>query len=530
MILALSAGTFLTVCALGYFGGRMMASGLVAAGAGLLVVRLLTGLMIFTIIALSLVSPTQSTLSRYTRLLLLPIPRRALHLVEVLASLGDPWVAVVLAGLSTFAIGLYAGGRPGVALVATLAAILTVATVVCLGALVSLLVAWLMRDRRRGELFTVVFVIGFSLMAFVPAFMERSRQTRQKETQMTSDRTARPGIDVGEFDRNLPVWTRYLPSELHGRTMAAAFAGDRAAATTGLTWLLIEAVLLFLASGRVHRQILGSLEGDRGRRRNTAIRMTTFRFPGLSAGSSAVAVALVRNAFRSVRGRLTLLLPGPMLGVLVIAFKGVPSETWAVDAASRGYLLFGAGLIFTFYALHSISMNLFASDRAGLTLQFLVPVTDRELVRGKLVGFATVMGTGGLSCFLIAMLIARSGSPAYWLTVIFGGVATFCLIAPLAIWMSALFPVANDLSKTGSAGNPHPLAMVAGTLATALLSIPTVGILAIAEFMLKSPITAVGMASGWLVLAAAIGFPLVKLAARAVSARRENLALVAQGR
>ena len=529
LIIAVSMGTFLSVCAVSYVGGRMMANGLVASTSGLFVVRLLTGLMVFTIIALSTVSPAQSTMSRYTRLLLLPIPRRVLHLVEVLASMGDPWVAVVTAGLSMFAIGLYAGGQPAVALAAGLAAILTVAAVVSAGALVSFLVAWLMRDRRRGELLTLVFVLGFSLMSFVPAFIARSREQKAQEPQAATA-PSRPKIDVAEFDRNLPTWTHYLPSELHARTVGAALDGDRARVATSLTILLIEAALLFVASGRVHRRLLGSLEGDRGRKRNRSIKLTAHRFPGLSAGSSAVAWALIRNTFRSVRGRLTILLPGPMLGLLVFAFKGVPSETWTVDAASRGYLLFGAGLIFTFYAMHSISMNLFGSDRAGLTLQLLGPMTDREIVRGKLVGFAAVIGTGGLACLLTATAVARSGSPAYWLAVILGGAATFCLVAPLAIWCSALFPVANDLSKTGSGGNPHPFAMVAGTVATAVLFLPTVVILALAEFAFESPLSALAMEAGWFVLAAGIGFPLVKLAARAMSSRRENLALVAQGK
>src|SRR5262245_33900940 len=129
LIMALSAGTFFAVCAVGFVGGRMMASGLVAAGPGLLVVRLIVGLLVFPILTLSLVSPTQSSLSRYTRLLLLPIPRRVLHLVEVLATMGDPWVVVVTAGLATFAVGLNAGGRTDVAFIAVLAAILTVAVI-----------------------------------------------------------------------------------------------------------------------------------------------------------------------------------------------------------------------------------------------------------------------------------------------------------------------------------------------------------------------------------------------------------------
>lgn len=530
LIMALSAGTFLAVCLVGFFGGRMMASGWVAPGPGLLVVRLLVGLMVFTIVALSMVSPGQSTVSRYTRLILLPIPRRVLHLVEVLASLGDPWVAVVAAGLTTFAIGLNSGGRPAVALVAICAAALTVAVVLSLSSLISFLVAWLMRDRRRGELLTVIFVMGFSLMAFVPAFLSRSRAEQQAEPKPVKTRHLPDAAEIEKFNRDLPAWTHYLPSEVHGQTIAAALAGDRPGATRGLVILLVEAVVLYVASGRVHRRLLGSLEGDRGRRRNTRVRLSVYRLPFLSPGGSAVAWVFLRNTFRSVRGRLTLLLPGPMLALLVAAFKGIPRETWTVDAASRGYLLFGGSLIFTFYAMHAISMNLFGSDRAGFTLELLVPVSDRDIVRGKIVGFALAMAAGGTACLFMSLLVARSGSPAYWLTMIIGGAATFCLIAPMAIWCSALFPVASDLSKTGSGGNPHPFAMIAGTFMTAIFFLPTIAILGIAEFALRSPMMAVAMSAGWLLMAAGMGLPFVNLASRALTARRENLALVAQGK
>jgi hypothetical protein len=140
------------------------------------------------------------------------------------------------------------------------------------------------------------------------------------------------------------------------------------------------------------------------------------------------------------------------------------------------------------------------------------------------------MLAGGSACLFMSLLVARSGSPAYWLTMMLGGAAAFCLVAPMAIWCSALFPVASDLSKTGSGGNPHPFAMVAGTFMTAILFLPTVGILAIAEFAFRSPMTAVAMAAGWLLIAAAVGLPLSNLASRALTSRRENLALVAQGR
>jgi len=526
MIVALSGGTFIAVSALGYFGGRMMAEGVLETGSGLLVFRLLLGIMAFTIVALSIMSPTQSTLSRYTRLLLLPIHRRVLHLVEVLSSLGDPWIAVVAAGLTTFSMGLYAGGRPWVALVALAAAALMVGVVICAGSLAGFLVAWLMRDRRRGELFTLVFVLAFSMLSFIPAFMSRSIDERHK----AEGSQPQPSINVEEFDRNLPTWSRYLPSEAHGHTMAAALASDRSGVASGLMTLGVEMVLLFMASARVHRQMLGALEGDQNRRRSAEIKLTGRKWPLLSPGASAVAWALTRGSFRTVRGRLAVLLPGPMLAMLVAVFKSIPSETWTAEAATRGYLLFGASAIFAFYAMNAISMNFFGSDRAGLTLQLLSPITDRELAWGKIAGFGAVVGVALIVCLVAAATVAHSGALAYWIATSLGAIAAFCLISPMAIWFSALFPVQSDLSKTGAGGNPHPFPMIAGTVGAALVSLPTVGILAAAEFLLKSPLAAVLLALIWVFIAAAIAIPLVGVASRTIGARRENLALVAQGK
>ncbi len=46
---------------------------------------------------------------RHTRLMLLPVPRRVLHLVEVVTTLLDPWVIFVLPGLVSYALGLTLG-------------------------------------------------------------------------------------------------------------------------------------------------------------------------------------------------------------------------------------------------------------------------------------------------------------------------------------------------------------------------------------------------------------------------------------
>ena len=100
----------------------------------------------------------------------------------------------------------------------------------------------------------------------------------------------------------------------------------------------------------------------------------------------------------------------------------------------------------------------------------------------------------------------------------------------MAIWFSALFPVASDLSKTGSGGNPHPFPMIVGTVCTAALATPPALIVLFAEYSLQSEIAAVPLMLVWFGIACLVGVPLVNLAARTIGMRRENLAMVAQGK
>ena len=526
LIVALTAGTFVTVSIVGFVSGSMMADGRLASDSALLIVRIIVGLMAFTILSLAVVSPGQSSLSKYTRLLLLPIHRRVLHIVEVVASLADPWIAVVGAGLTTLGIGVLAGGRPVAGLATLAAGWLTLAVIVCAASLAGFLVAWLMRDRRRGEMFTLVFVLAISVLSILPAFFSSSLESEPVPGELKPKRT----INAQELDRRLPGWTYFLPSELHGRTIGAALKQDSAAVGAGLAALAGQAFLLFVASAAVHRKMLDSLEGDSSRRRKRTLTFGFPRLPLLTPSASAVAWAMLRTSLRTVRGRLTIVLPGPMLAVLTAGFKNIPDETWATHAGDYGFLLFGVMIFFTFYAMQALTMNMFGSDRAGLTMQLLAPVTNRQLAWGKLAGLGIVLGAAVTIAFVAALLVARPGPPAYWIAVVLGGVATFILVAPVAVWMSALFPVASDLSKTGAGGNPHPLPMFAGLFYTAAVAAPTAIIIAASYFWLKSSLAAAGLTAIWLAIACAVGIPLVNIASRAIGVRRENLAIVAQNR
>jgi hypothetical protein len=198
--------------------------------------------------------------------------------------------------------------------------------------------------------------------------------------------------------------------------------------------------------------------------------------------------------------------------------------------ASNGHLLVGAGGLFCLYALQPITMNMFGSDRAGLTLEFLSPIADAELARGKIVGCAMILGVGLMLALVPALVVAANSPPALWVAVVLGVVTAYLLLGPLYVWLSAIFPVASDLSKTGSGGNPHPLPMFVGMVFSLFAALPAAAIVLLAQFWLDRPILAPLLMSVWLLVAAAVSLPLVGVAARAIAVRRENLALVAQGK
>ncbi len=528
ILTAFFVGSTVAMIFFGYIGGRAIATGFFAPDSVILIARIALGILLIVLIILAVGSPGQTTLAKYTRLLILPIPRQALHLIEVLANLGDPWQVLIGAGMLSFAVGLAVHGRPIVASVAVVAALLMMAVLASLSALLGFIIAWLFRSRRRGEMFTLVFVMGLSVLSLIPALMGRSIENRHREERRTG---VKRDFSVEEFDRALPAYSRLLPSETYGWAMNEAAASRAGGTVFALTALAAQAGLLFAASSAVHRRVIQSLEGDHRKRKAKEVVVRAPRLPLIGAAASAVAWAQFRTAVRSVRGRLIVLLPGPLLAMLTLLFREMPEEgRWAVAAAEQGHLLLGAGIIFCFYSLQAFTMNMFGSDRSGLTLQLLEPIRDRDLAWGKVAGCAMVQGAAVAVTLVASVAVAPTGSPYYWIAVLIGGFSMYLALSPIAVSLSALFPMASDLSKTGSGGNPHPLPMFAGTFLVLLAAAPPGIIIVLGEYWWKSPATALGAMVVWTAIVTAVAVPLVNLAARTIGARRENLSLIAQSK
>jgi hypothetical protein len=522
MIVVLSLGSIIAVSVGALLGGNALATGrFVAPDVIIFVVRaVLFGAMALVAI-MPIGSAAQTTSTKYSRLLLLPIPTRVLHLVEVLAGLFDPWILFLLPGLALFATGLAWGGRLDLGLLAAVAGIALAVALASLAALVSFSVSWLFRDRRRAEVLTIIFVMSISIVALLPQMLDDS------DTPRRSRGDGRRGtLTVARIEEALPAWVQFLPSEVYGRAMTAAMVRhDNGRAVTWVGLLIAEGLLLFHLSGMVHRRLLESAVGTSGGKQRVSA-SPPWRLPGISVPAAAVAWVMFKSSLRSVRGRVAVLLPGPMMAIVSLVLLRRPDDIpWLAALGTHSHLLFGASLMIALFAIHPFTLNQFSSDRAGLTLQMLLPVSARDLVHGKAIGGGALFGLAALLAGVASALATGGGPPAAWAMTFVGGLATYVAVTPIAAILSALFPVAADMSKAGSGGNPHVAAALIGMVAVGIAALPVLGIAVPATISGVVPSVALLAMLVWLALVSVIAWLLLGAVARVVMARRENLFL-----
>ncbi|MBI3449995.1 MAG: hypothetical protein HY049_13905 [Acidobacteria bacterium] len=512
---------------LSFHGGRLLGTGEAAATAVLLPARLILFLLLFIFFLIPLARSMHGSTLGVARFLLLPIPRSALHAVEVAATLFDPWVIAVAPGLVAFPLGLAVSGSPGPAGVALVAVAAFLVLCASLGALLSFLFAWLLRDRRRAEIVSLLFMLAVLSAAVVPALVV----PRDLGKRPGPGDERGPGISLEEIDARLPVWTAALPSEMCVRAVRAGAEGDTG---RGMLWTLgltAEAAVLFVLSGSIHRRLLdsggagGTRRGDRGRDARE------FRIPGLGAGASAVAVAHVRTSLRTLIGRLAVLGMAPMilaLGTLAARLGGDARAAGLL--APGGYVIAAGGMVFSLLTLQPILMNQLGSDRAGLTLQFIQPLGDREIVLGKAAGGLALFGACAVLSLAAGLVLNRSGAPLSWLAALLAGISTYLWTAPVSALLSAIFPKASNLGSFGPDGKAHGASQFFGALATLGAAAPPMLVLVFRSSAPERATSGFTLILAWTLLAAFSAVPLLGAAARLLGPRRENIGLVASGR
>ena len=275
-------------------------------------------------------------------------------------------------------------------------------------------------------------------------------------------------------------------------------------------------------------RVLGST-ATTGQRRVAGGAARRWRLPGLSRGTSAIAINQIRLALRTPRGRATLLSPIVVFGMFaVMTLRSGGASDFAPLGLHGGLGLATFSSFVSLLAILPLAMNQFAIDRAGLTLTMLAPVDTMTLLRGKAVGNALIALIPGAVCFIAAALLLPGGDPALWVCIPLTAIATYLTAAPVAAILSAIFPRAVDLNSIGRGSNAHGAAGLLGMLAFVAAAAPGVLLAMLVAVALQRPVLAPLALVVWIIVSLGISLVLFRLAADIFDRRRENLGLTSQ--
>jgi len=449
--------------------------------------------------------------SNPVRLLLLPIGRSTLYVAQCASAFGDPWQILSAPLILFVAFGLLAGGAPVAAAITLCGALLLIAFLMGLGTLATSGIHLLFRNRRRGELVALLFIVFIPLVGMLPAFLAQQR------------------------DLSLPAWFEStgrralarLPPQLYLTASTDAASGAYARSIASLSVLAVLTVIPHGVGFAIFRRVLDSPASSGGCRGGRMHPVWIRRLPGLSSGASAVALAHLRLALRTPRGRSVLLSPIVLfafLGLLMYRGSGVMDLGPFQFESGIGLAAFTS--FFCLMAVVPISMNQFAIDRAGLTLMLLSPLTEGELLAGKAAGNALIGLAPSLLCFVAALVMFPAGPPSLWISVPIGLTTVSLVVAPVAAIASAAFPKSVDLNTVGS-NNAHGVAAFIGMLSFVAAAAPPALLALVAVSWLDRPALAPVFITVWCAVAYVISRLAFIAARRIFHARRENLAMLA---
>ncbi len=325
-----------------------------------------------------------------------PVPRAPLFFAEVLASLTNPFTLIGLLCLGSFAVGLGLFEHslaPRLLLVVTTAFALTLS----LRALIASGALWLV---NHLQFIMLVAMMALPALAFALIDFEH------------------PDVDSGTADLLSALGWQVLP------------AGWQLAGTHPLgAWsvLLLPAGFFALAYKLAFREVMpGRASVARPEK------LWSFRLPVF--GLARVAV---RSIWATDLGRFTMLSPG--LWVLsVVLIRQKLSTLPGMPAIDPSWLWLGAWVM-TPNMLTNLVLNQFGPDRGAVKALMLLPVTDRQLLRGKALGLY-VIGLGNAAVLApIAWFVVRPS----WAVTLAGpltGYTIFTLMVAAGQFTSVLWP------------------------------------------------------------------------------------------
>jgi len=457
------------------------------------------------------------------RLLLLPIPRSTLYVAQSSSAFGDVWVLLMLPIVIFLPLGLLAGGAFIPAVLSLAGGVLLLLVVVGLSSLSTSLLHLVVRNRRRGELLALLFILILPAASMLPGLLHGTRQLQRVNAGDRPGESSLPGWATSAATTAFALY----PSELYVRSARSAAVGDVAPAAAGLGALAATGLLLHSVGMFVFAKVLDSPGSTGARRAGAGPAVWGRRLPGLSAGASAVALAHLRLGIRTPRGRSIMLSPALMVAIFAFVMRRPTSGLdIGLFGGHTGLSLAAFGSFVCLMAILPIAMNQFAVDGAGLTMALLSPLTDREYLAGKAVGNGLIAVIPVTIAIVISITMLPGGSLGLWLSIPLSLFAIYFLVAPAAAIFSALFPRTVDLNSVGRGSNAHGLSGLLGMLTFVAAAAPCVLILFAASGWLHRPSLAPVLLVGWCVVSYVIGWLLFIPARRLFAQRRENLAML----
>ncbi|MEN3340053.1 MAG: hypothetical protein V7647_3729 [Acidobacteriota bacterium] len=460
------------------------------------------------------------------RMLLLPISRSTLWVAESAAAVADPWVLLMIPLVGAIPLGMAAAGAPAAAALAALAGVLLLLIVVAISATTTSLLHLAVRDRRRGEVLALVFLLIVPVIGMLPSLVASGpRRSREHSTATEVHRPIAPAWASAAALAALSVY----PTELYTRAIRSSVVHDVSGAAPALAGLTATALLLTAAGAYAFGKVLES-PGSTSARRGTPMRTAwTLRLPSLSTGASAVAFAQVRLALRTPRGRAILLSPL----VLVFVYFVINRQNTAGFHLPGGLIVDTGVAIACFgsfvcsLSILPIALNQFAIDKAGLTRVLLSPLSDRDYLAGKAAGNALIAAAPSSFCLVAAFIVLPGDrSVASWIAIPVALVSVYCLVAPAAAMLSALFPRVVDLNSIGRASNAHGLAALLGMVTFVAAAALTAAIAAGATYWFGRAAVTLTILALWCAVCFVVGRILFIPALRVFANRRDNLSML----
>ncbi len=461
-----------------------------------------------------------------TRMLLLPIGRGTLYAAHVAASLGDIWVALLLPLVVSLPIGLGAGGAWLASLAAATAGALLTGLVLAVTSTTTTAVHLAVRNRRRGERLALVVMLLIPVLAMLPAVVGDIVVPAFQPAEAPAHHSAGPALPPA-LRRVLIEAAWWYPSELYTRSVNGAVSHRLGQSAAGLAALAAEAIAAAAIGRRLFGRMLdspGSSGAARGGRMSGIWRLT---LPGMPPGASSVALAHVRLATRTPRGRAILLSPVALTVVAAVILKSVPTLDIAGRSVDGALVVAAVGIFVCLLATLPVAMNQFGVDSGGLTRVLLSPLDDRDHLLGKAVGNGLIAAIPiGLFAIASWAMSAAARRPVTWLMQAVSMQCVHLMVSPVAAMLSAAFPRKADLNSIGRHGNPHGLATLLGLMSWLFAALATLAAGVAAMYFLRSPVARVAAAVVWCGVSAAVGRALFVPARRLFSARRDNLAML----